>query len=97
MKPEEVLQMESRLSGQDIGFDADNDNDEDANYIAPAAYLPDPAADPARIAEEEDWNQLYHQSLPTRHERGAKYGVSAERIGQLEANSMKKLKAELAA
>lgn len=121
VKPEEVLQMESRLSGQDIGFDADNDSDEDSNYIAPAAYLPDPAADPATVAEEEDWNQQYHQRLQTAlakldersrdilesrwltddkatlHELAAKYEVSAERIRQLEANSLKKLKAELAA
>ena len=121
VKPEEVLQMESRLSGQDIGFDADNDSDEESSYVAPANYLPDPAADPAKVAEDEDWNQQYHLRLrnalsklddrsrdilesrwltddkATLHELAAKYEVSAERIRQLEANTLKKIKAELAA
>ena len=121
VKPEEVLQMESRLSGQDIGFDADNDSDDESAYIAPANYLPDPSADPARVAEEEDWNHQYQARLygamanlddPSRdilesrwltddkatlHELAARYEVSAERIRQLEANALKKIKAELAA
>jgi RNA polymerase sigma-32 factor len=37
VKPEEVTEMETRLSGQDIAFEADND-DEEAAY-APAHYL----------------------------------------------------------
>jgi len=37
VKPEEVTEMETRLSGQDIAFEADND-DEEAVY-APAHYL----------------------------------------------------------
>jgi len=37
VKPEEVTEMETRLSGQDIAFEADND-DEEAAY-APVHYL----------------------------------------------------------
>jgi RNA polymerase sigma-32 factor len=37
VKPEEVTEMETRLSGQDIAFEADND-DEEAGY-APVHYL----------------------------------------------------------
>jgi RNA polymerase sigma-32 factor len=37
VKPEEVTEMETRLSGQDIAFEADNDDDEAA--YAPVHYL----------------------------------------------------------
>ncbi|MDD3517143.1 MAG: RNA polymerase sigma factor RpoH [Chromatiales bacterium] len=58
--PEQVVEMESRLSGQDVSFDPEPEDDQDAMF-APAAYLEDPHADPARIAEQEDW-QSYHES-----------------------------------
>ena len=56
VKPETVLEMESRLSGQDIGFDGYRDDDADAgDYpMAPAAYLTDMRNDPALHAEHED-------------------------------------------
>lgn len=38
VKPEVVMEMESRLAGQDIGFDMSVDDDE-STYMAPAAYL----------------------------------------------------------
>jgi len=63
VKPEEVLQMESRLAGQDIGFDNEADNDDDSQYVSPASYLPDPSADPAQVAEEADWSEQYHVRL----------------------------------
>lgn len=121
VKPEEVLQMESRLSGQDIGFDNTPDSEEESQYVSPASYLPDPAADPAKIAEDSDWNEQYHVRLhdalkdlddrsqdilasrwladekATLHELADRYSVSAERIRQLEANAIKKLKAVLVA
>jgi len=34
VKPEVVLEMESRLSGQDIGFDLSSDNDDESAYVA---------------------------------------------------------------
>ena len=52
VKPEEVTEMQTRLSGRDIGFEAD-DNDEDAAY-APVHYLAaDPDAEPSRLLEAE--------------------------------------------
>ena len=57
VKPEVVLEMESRLSGQDIGFDpVGADDDEDSHHYAPAAYLTDESNDPALVTEQNDWN-----------------------------------------
>jgi RNA polymerase sigma-32 factor len=57
VKPEVVLEMESRLSGQDIGFDLTaEDDDQDAHYFAPAAYLTDASNDPALTIEQDDWS-----------------------------------------
>ena len=54
VKPETVLEMESRLSGSDITFDAPvNDNDDEAAF-APAAYLSDETADPSHRLEYDD-------------------------------------------
>ena len=54
--PETVLEMESRLSGQDVSFDpAPAEDDEEANW-SPAAYLQAPeASDPAQALEHSDW------------------------------------------
>src|SRR5579885_1432287 len=53
VKPEEVLQMESRLSGHDLAFDAPTDADED-DKPAPVAYLVDQHADPYQALENEN-------------------------------------------
>ncbi|KAB7627367.1 RNA polymerase sigma factor RpoH [Alkalilimnicola sp. S0819] len=55
VKPETVLEMESRLSGQDVGFDARPDDDEDSIIRSPAAYLQDGRDDPATEVEAMDW------------------------------------------
>src|SRR5687768_13995703 len=46
----EVLEMESRLSGRDIGFDAPDDDDDNAPP-SPAAYLRTDAEDPSQTYE----------------------------------------------
>ena len=57
VKPEEVTEMQTRLGGRDIGFEAD-DNDEDAAY-APVHYLAaDPDAEPSRLLEAEQEQKL---------------------------------------
>jgi len=64
VKPETVLEMESRLSGQDIGFDpVGREDDEDARYFAPAGYLTDDSGDPAQLVEQDDWNSRNAVSL----------------------------------
>ena len=57
VKPEVVMEMESRLSGLDIGFDLTAaDDDEDSHHFAPAAYLTDESNDPALVVEQADWS-----------------------------------------
>jgi RNA polymerase sigma-32 factor len=64
VKPETVLEMESRLSGQDVGFDpADSDDDDNSPAYAPAAYLTDAADDPALAVEQEDWSSSNTDNL----------------------------------
>ena len=114
----EVLEMESRLSGRDIGFDAPADEDEERAPPAPAAYLMSRDEDPSQAYEREDsmssrlellregmanldarsrdivqrrW--LDPDSKVTLQELADEYGVSAERIRQVEANALKKMKA----
>jgi len=54
--PEEVLEMESRLAGQDIGFDLTPESeDEDSVSVAPVTYLADEASDPAESVERQDY------------------------------------------
>ena len=113
----EVLEMESRLSGRDIGFDAPNEADDDAPP-SPAMYLIDSSDDPSlayeRADSEDNQLELLRDGLAeldarsrdiikrrwldddnktTLQELADEYGVSAERIRQIEANALKKMKA----
>jgi RNA polymerase sigma-32 factor len=54
VKPETVVEMESRLNAHDLAYDNPLDDDED-NHFAPAAYLSDMRADPAQQLEADDW------------------------------------------
>ena len=64
VKPEVVLEMESRLSGHDIGFDLSAaDDDEDSHHFAPAAYLTDESNDPALTVEQNEWSSTNTSSL----------------------------------
>src|SRR6056297_2345013 len=62
VKPEVVTEMESRLSGQDIGFDLTNDDD-DSSYVAPAAYLEGLTVSPHEAIEAQDWEDHHHNLL----------------------------------
>jgi len=55
VKPETVVEMESRLNAHDLAYDNPLDDDED-NHFAPAAYLSDMRADPAQQLEADDWH-----------------------------------------
>ncbi len=119
VKPEEVVEMETRLGGRDIPLDAGNDDDEDR--FAPIAWLPDPQAEPAEALEQAQLAHLQDSGLrnalaslddrsrtivqrrwlaegesATLHELAAEYGVSAERIRQIEAKAMQKMRGMLA-
>ena len=119
----EVLEMESRLSGRDIGFDAPDDADDDHAPPAPANYLVanndiDPAMAYESANDEDNQLELLREGMAKLDERSRdiikrrwldadskvtlqeladEYGVSAERIRQVEANALKKMKALFAA
>ena len=61
VKPEEVVEMETRMSGQDISLEPAAD-DEKESY-SPIAYLADAAPEPARLLENEQTLRLRHEGL----------------------------------
>ncbi|MFO1366332.1 MAG: RNA polymerase sigma factor RpoH [Acinetobacter parvus] len=63
--PEQVLEMEGRLTAYDAAFEAQGDDDDDTPHTAPALYLEDNRYDPARLIEEEDYEE---QSTTALHE-----------------------------
>ena len=73
VKPEVVLEMESRLSGQDIGFDLPPNADDDIPYVAPAAFLQNQSKDPQMETESADLtthnNTLLYAVLDELYER----------------------------
>jgi RNA polymerase sigma-32 factor len=62
VKPETVVEMESRLNAHDVAYDNPVDDDED-NHFAPAAYLTDMRADPAQQLEADDWNSQHENMM----------------------------------
>ncbi|MEF7614770.1 RNA polymerase sigma factor RpoH [Aquincola sp. MAHUQ-54] len=122
VKPEEVLEMETRLSGGDVALEPQNDDGEES--YAPIAYLADDSQEPTRVLEsrrrdalsgdgivraldaldarsrrivEERWLKVNDDTTGgmTLHELAAEYGVSAERIRQIEVAAMKKMRKAL--
>ena len=54
VKPEEVTEMETRLGGRDLAFEADDNDDEEKAY-APVHYLAaDPESEPSRLLEAKE-------------------------------------------
>ncbi|WP_263771659.1 RNA polymerase sigma factor RpoH [Propionivibrio soli] len=62
VKPEEVVEMETRLSGHDLALETGND-DEDA--FAPIAYLEDNRSEPTRVLESRAMDELQSNGLQT--------------------------------
>jgi len=52
VKPAEVVEMETRLGGQDVALEPLNDEVEEKSF-APIAYLTDSAGEPSRVIEHE--------------------------------------------
>ena len=123
VKPEEVLEMETRLSGGDVALEPQTSDDGEESY-APIAYLADDSQEPTRVLEnrrrdelsgdgigralevldprsrrivEERWLKVNDDTSGgmTLHELAAEYGVSAERIRQIEVAAMKKMRKAL--
>ena len=124
VKREEVLEMETRLSGGDVALEPQNDDSGEEGF-APIAYLADEASEPSRVLEarsrdwlagdgialaldaldarsrrivEERWLKVNDDSSGgmTLHQLADEYGVSAERIRQIEVAAMKKMRKALA-
>ena len=117
VKPEEVVEMETRLGGQDVALEPFNDDSDEKSY-APIAYLTtDAGAEPGRVLEHEQNARLKGESLEqalasldarsrriiearwlreqdraTLHDLAAEFGVSAERIRQIEDKAMQKMR-----
>ncbi len=116
VKENEVVEMETRLSGHDLAFESNNDDDD---VFAPIAYLQDNRSEPSRVLESRARDHLQGAGLQaalggldersrrivearwladdpaTLHDLAAEFSVSAERIRQIEAKAMQKMRASL--
>lgn len=124
VKPEEVREMERRMSGGDVVIDPTSDSDDEA--YGPIHYLSDERFDPVQTLENNERDTMATDGVAnalaaldersrrivterwlkvndngtggmTLHDLAAEYGVSAERIRQIEVAAMKKMKATLSA
>jgi RNA polymerase sigma-32 factor len=120
VKPEEVVEMETRLTGRDIALDPQPD--EEGSGVSPIAYLTDREDEPAQIVEraetariraagltralaklddrsrriiEARW--LREEDASTLQALADEYGISAERIRQIESKALKSMRAQMAA
>ena len=122
VRESDVIEMETRLSGQDVALEPATDDDGD-DY-SPIAWLAAPASEPTEVLEARGRDWLHAEGIRqaldaldarsrrivemrwlrdetegggmTLHELAAEYGVSAERIRQIEAAALKKMKGALA-
>jgi RNA polymerase sigma-32 factor len=120
VKTHEVVEMETRLGGQDIGLEPIGEDEDDT--FAPIAYLAAEDAEPGRVIEQEETARLRGEGLEkalgslddrsrriiqarwlsekdsaTLHDLASEFGVSAERIRQIEAKALSKMKGMITA
>jgi RNA polymerase sigma-32 factor len=120
VRPEEVREMETRLSGGDIALEPTLGDEEDR--VSPIAYLEAPNAEPAEQLASREIERLRHEGLQagldgldprsrriiesrwlggdtalTLHQLADEFGVSAERIRQIETQAMKKIRLSITA
>jgi RNA polymerase sigma-32 factor len=120
VKPEEVFEMETRLSGQDVALEPQPG--EEGEIVTPIAYLTDAEAEPAQIFERAEVSRnrsdglrlalakldgrsreviearwLREDDKATLQELADQYGVSAERIRQIEGKALKTMRSHMAA
>ena len=118
VKPEEVREMETRLSGQDVALDPQTG--EEGEAMTPIAYLTDTEAEPAQILEREEFARnrsdglrhalaklddrsrgiiearwLREEDQATLQDLADQYGVSAERIRQIESKALKTMRGNI--
>ena len=120
VKPEEVVEMETRLGGQDLALEPAGDDERE--QFAPIAYLASDDDAPDVVLEAEQTARLRGEGLEkalasldprsrriiearwltdnasvTLHDLAAEFGVSAERIRQIENKALDKMKSLTAA
>ena len=118
VKREEVLEMETRLSGGDVSLDP-TPGDDDA--VGPIAFLTDAEDEPVQILERDETTRnrsaglqramaklddrsrriiearwLKETDPATLQELADEYGVSAERIRQIESKAIKTMRSQMA-
>ena len=119
-KPEEVFEMETRLSGGDVALDPTPGDEES---VTPIAYLSDSDDEPALIVERAEtaanrsaglrsaMSKLDDRSrriiearwlredddAATLQQLADEYGVSAERIRQIESKALKTMRSQMVA
>jgi RNA polymerase sigma-32 factor len=116
---ETVREMEIRMTGTNVSFDGNYDEDSEENSFAPSAYLGDRRFNP-EDNYEANWDETSrHQQIEnaleildersrdiivqrwlseeksTLHTLADKYGVSAERIRQIEEKAMRTMRGEI--
>ncbi|WP_321959898.1 RNA polymerase sigma factor RpoH [Paraburkholderia sp. J7] len=123
VKREEVVEMETRLSGADIALEGQTEDGEES--YAPIAWLADSHNEPSAVLAARSRDRLQSDGIAsalealdarsrriiearwlnvdddgsggsTLHELADEFGVSAERIRQIEASAMKKMRTALA-
>ena len=119
VKPEEVVEMETRLGGQDLALEPAGDDERE--QFAPISYLAADHATPDVVLEVEQTARLRSEGLEkaltsldprsrriiearwltenaaaTLHDLATEFGVSAERIRQIEAKALEKMKTLIA-
>ena len=119
VKPEEVVEMEMRLTGQDVALDPTPGDEE--NTVSPSAWLADEREDPSESLERRQIESRRSEGLrsalgkldarsrriiearwlreddqATLQELADEYGVSAERIRQIESKALKQMRGAMA-
>jgi RNA polymerase sigma-32 factor len=119
VKPEEVVEMETRLGGQDVALEPGGADDDDT--YGPITYLAAEDAEPGVVIEQEQSARLRGEGLEkalgnldarsrriiearwlvekdpaTLHDLADEFGVSAERIRQIESKALEKMKGAMA-
>jgi RNA polymerase sigma-32 factor len=124
VKPEEVAEMETRMSGGDVALEARSD--EATEEFAPIQYLTDSSTEPTEVIERQRYDRLQREGIAealdgldprsrrviearwldedsdgsvgtaTLHELAKEFGVSAERIRQIEAKALRKMRGAMA-
>ncbi len=125
VKPEEVIEMETRLSGGDVALEGRVEDGEEE--YAPIAYLADSNSEPTEVLARREYDRLQTDGIrsaldaldersrrivearwlaedadgtvgsATLHDLAQEFGVSAERIRQIEAKALQKMRANMQA